>query len=350
MAQKTEPESRENGSTPLLSIIMPVYNVERYLEQAVESVKAQTMTDWELIMIDDGSTDGSGLIADRMADDDNRIKVIHQQNLGVSAARNRGLREASGELIGFVDSDDYLEPDMYAAMTDAMRENGADVVQCGYWFEWRNRSKEMRPGYDATVVSHDEAMKELLLNRKTESYLWDKLFRRKIMTVDMPLGVEYCEDLKVMYRWMDNAGSMAVVERPLYHYRMRRSSAVNQRSALPRIGRLKIEIERAGYYRNRHINEIDNGVTAATVVSAAIGAAKYIARNCNRETAIEAFKEIVRLSSPWFKTACRHRSATPRQEKRFRRLMTSPEWFRITMLAARLLQPSRLRKESDRFA
>lgn len=116
---------------PELSIIVPVYKVEKYLPRCIDSILAQTFGDFELILIDDGSPDGCGRICDEYAKKDKRIVVIHQKNMGVSAARNAGLDIARGRYIGFVDSDDWIEPQMYEAMMDAIRENGADMAVCG---------------------------------------------------------------------------------------------------------------------------------------------------------------------------------------------------------------------------
>lgn len=116
---------------PELSIIVPVYKVEKYLPRCIDSILAQTFGDFELILIDDGSPDGCGRICDEYAQKDKRIVVIHQKNMGVSAARNAGLDIAHGRYIGFVDSDDWIEPQMYEVMMDAIRENGADMAVCG---------------------------------------------------------------------------------------------------------------------------------------------------------------------------------------------------------------------------
>lgn len=116
---------------PELSIIVPVYKVEKYLPRCIDSILAQTFGDFELILIDDGSPDGCGRICDEYARKDKRIVAIHQKNMGVSAARNAGLDIARGRYIGFVDSDDWIEPQMYEVMMDAIRENGADMAVCG---------------------------------------------------------------------------------------------------------------------------------------------------------------------------------------------------------------------------
>lgn len=123
----------------MVSVIIPVYNVEQYLRRCIDSVLAQTYTDLEIILVDDGSPDGSGAICDEYAAKDSRIKVIHQANAGVSAARNAGMDLASGEYLAFIDSDDFIEPEMYEQMLAAAEKTGADVVECNYQYgTWEN--------------------------------------------------------------------------------------------------------------------------------------------------------------------------------------------------------------------
>ena len=113
----------------MISVIMPVYNVAQYLPQSIESVLNQDYRNMELILIDDGSKDASGEICDRYARSDSRVRVIHQKNGGAAAAKNAGLRAASGEYLSFVDSDDYLQPNVYGYMVRTLLDCGADVVQ-----------------------------------------------------------------------------------------------------------------------------------------------------------------------------------------------------------------------------
>ena len=117
---------------PLLSIIVPVYDVERYLPKCMDSILAQTFTDFELILVEDGSPDNCPALCDAAAEKDARIRVIHQKNGGLSAARNAGLDAARGEWIGFVDSDDYIAPEMYEALYKAVQSTGADLALCDY--------------------------------------------------------------------------------------------------------------------------------------------------------------------------------------------------------------------------
>lgn len=127
---------------PLISVIVPVYNVQKYVRKSVESILQQTYKNLEIILVDDGSTDESGKICDMLARSDNRVTVIHKKNGGLSDARNAGLDRATGELIGFVDSDDYIEKNMYEVLEERMRINEADISCCGrYAFNGRSNIK-----------------------------------------------------------------------------------------------------------------------------------------------------------------------------------------------------------------
>ena len=128
---------------PILSVIVPVYNSEKYLERCVESVMASSLKNLEIILVNDGSSDCSDKLCDRLAQRDKRIVVIHQQNAGVSAARNRGLEKAEGKYFAFVDSDDYIEPDMYEKMIASMEKNNADLVCCGFCREYSGEENKI---------------------------------------------------------------------------------------------------------------------------------------------------------------------------------------------------------------
>ena len=122
----------EREKAPLLSIIVPVYKVENYLPKCIDSILAQTFTDFELILVDDGSPDNCPALCDAAAEKDARVRVIHQKNGGLSAARNAGLDAARGAWIGFVDSDDYIAPEMYEVLYQAVQSTGADLALCDY--------------------------------------------------------------------------------------------------------------------------------------------------------------------------------------------------------------------------
>ncbi len=169
----------------LLSIIVPVYNVEKYLNRCIDSIRNQTYSNWELLLIDDGSTDGSSTICDEYADIDGRIKVTHIANGGVSNARNIGLELATGEYIAFVDADDFCEKNMYADMMDNMLNYAVDMVYCGYSvYEESDRSKREKKPASMGVKTSEETLNEYFGKIKGHRYSWapwNKIFSRKLI-------------------------------------------------------------------------------------------------------------------------------------------------------------------------
>ena len=167
---------------PLISVIIPVYNIMEYLPRCVHSVTAQTYQNLEILLVDDGSTDGTGELCDQLAGEDARIRVFHKENGGSSSARNLGLKNAQGAYFGFVDSDDYVEPDMYEKLLRGMEETGAFIAQVGRdeIDEQGNALPDIcTPPAEATTYSGKEFMKELLMHRGDCSFC-TKLLRREL--------------------------------------------------------------------------------------------------------------------------------------------------------------------------
>lgn len=214
---------------PLISVIVPVYNVVDYVERCLTSLCAQTYPNLQIIVVDDGSTDGSAERCDCFARKDARIRVIHQSNGGQSAARNRGLAEAEGELLGFVDGDDWVEPDMYESLYVWMQSAEADIAICAHY---RNNGTKQSAKYSSGVsklYTHDEAMQALLEDKKVRNYLWDKLYKRALFEgIEFPLGRIF-EDMAVMYKVFDKAIRVVMYDSPKYHYLIREGSAMQSR-------------------------------------------------------------------------------------------------------------------------
>lgn len=220
-------------SDPLVSIIVPVYNVERYLDECVSSLLSQTYGNIEVILVDDGSTDGSGALCDRMSCKDSRVRVLHKENGGLSDARNYGLREASGEWISFVDSDDYVSPIFIEALLRAAFDCGCDIAAVPF-------GKPFKDGQPCALVdslafiasakpleSHD--VQRLMLYQALDTGAPWRLYRRELLGADpFPIGMYY-EDLASVYRIIHRVDRVAVCDcRELYAYRMRKSSIIRQ--------------------------------------------------------------------------------------------------------------------------
>ncbi len=208
--------------TPKISIIVPVYNVEPYLRRCLDSIVVQTFTDWECILIDDGSSDNSGVICDEYASRDARFHVFHQENKGVSAARNAGLDAARGEWIGFVDSDDWIESDMYSLLLEKGNET-TDIVICNIFHEYRNKS--LSSDYALDFSNQIQNIKNLLLGR-ISGYLGHKVFRRKLIgEIRFNSSLIMCEDLLFCVEVFLSTQKICFVDKPLCHYYLSNSQS-----------------------------------------------------------------------------------------------------------------------------
>ena len=201
--------------------------VEPYLRHCLDSILGQTYKDLEVLLIDDGSPDCCGIICNHYAELDSRVRVFHTDNKGLSAARNLGLSEATGSYIGFVDSDDWIEPNMYETLLENIERNDAEICVCGFWKE-SIRTTEWK--LEATVCSDAEALRALL-DGKINNGVWNKLFKKSIFDeISFPEGNNY-EDSAIMHRVFAEASRVVVVPTPLYHYRKRPQSITESRSA-----------------------------------------------------------------------------------------------------------------------
>lgn len=208
-----------DGKT-LISIIVPVYNVERFLPRCLESLMAQTYETLEIILVDDGATDSSGAICDEYAAKDSRITVIHKKNGGLSSARNAGLEIARGAYIGFVDSDDWVEPEMYGHMLSLAKKYDAKLV-CAGRYDVEESTGEKTVGLcpeKEEVVTGQELVGRIFTWDGLDSAAWDKLYHRSILqNFRYPLG-KICEDVPVTYRIVLEAGKAVLCDRPFYNY------------------------------------------------------------------------------------------------------------------------------------
>lgn len=211
---------------PLISVIVPVYNVENYLRKCLESIINQTYKNLEIILIDDGSTDNSGKICDEYAAKDNRIKLIHKPNGGLSDARNAGLEIAKGEYIGFVDSDDWLELNAYEIMLGAIFKNDFDIAICGYVVEFKNK-KIMRALDSNTLIGNEKILNTLFYNKNFPNAVWCKLYKREIFRkLRFPVGKIY-EDMLIKFDILKNSTKIIIISEILYHYRQRENSIMH---------------------------------------------------------------------------------------------------------------------------
>lgn len=212
----------------LISVIVPVYNVEKYLHKCINSILNQTYKNLEIILIDDGSTDNSGKICDEYALKDNRIKVIHKENGGLSSARNAGLDICSGDYIGFVDSDDYIAEDMYEYLYVNLKKNNADVAMCNFYLEYQNGRIEKVSNLNDFELSNDESIIDFYLNNNILIGIWNKLFRHDIIKfVKFPIG-QCCEDTYIIIDWVSKCKNFIFCSQCKYYYLKRENSLSNR--------------------------------------------------------------------------------------------------------------------------
>lgn len=207
-------------------MIIPAYNIEKYIEQCIESIREQTYTNLEIIIVDDGSTDRTGKIVDNLAEKDYRIQVLHKQNQGVSAARNSGLDIAKGDYIGFVDGDDYIEPMMYEKLIELAEKYDAKIAHCGYRMVFPNREDLYYGTGQIKVQDSLTGVRDLLEGTLVEPGLWNKLYARSVLS-DLRLDnyIKINEDLLLNYFAFGKSEKSVFKDEPYYHYMIRKNSA-----------------------------------------------------------------------------------------------------------------------------
>lgn len=212
-----------------VTVIVPVYNVEKYLSRCLDSICNQTYHNLEIILIDDGSPDNSGNICDEYREKDKRIRVIHKQNAGVSAARNDGLDIATGDFITFVDSDDYIALQMYETLVGMITRENADIAICGF-------AKEQEEGVFAAywkenvkrTLSHQEQLECLLTNKYYCCSCWEMLFKREYLTeIRFDVSKKHNEDFLFIYEVMKKTRKSVYTSESLYYYCNNQESATN---------------------------------------------------------------------------------------------------------------------------
>ena len=228
----------------MISIILAVYNGERFLRECLESLRNQTLNELRFILIDDGSTDSSGRICEEYAKNDPRFSVVHTENRGLCKARETGIAiaaEQGAKFIGFVDCDDWVEPDMYQVLLKAAEEADADVVECGYYTEYPDLTQTWLPGVSGANAG--EALYDLLKGA-SHDYAWNKLWKTELFAgFRFPLDGPYADDMGVTWRIYSQAQCVTGVRKPLYHYRQVKTSIVHTNN-MNLVNRWKVALDR----------------------------------------------------------------------------------------------------------
>lgn len=211
----------------LISIIVPIYKVEKYLDRCIRSIVEQSYQNLEIILVDDGSTDNCPAICDAWAEKDNRIKVVHKENGGLSDARNAGLAVATGEFISFIDSDDYVAPEFICVLYEALINTGAEIVECATdYMDEDDHILRHRPAANTRQMGRIEALRRLVLEDGVYQTVWNKLYRRDVIAEILFEKGKYNEDEFWTYLIFDHIETLAVVQQPLYYYLQRGSSII----------------------------------------------------------------------------------------------------------------------------
>lgn len=232
----------------MISVIVPIYNIKPYLPQCIESLLGQTFTDLEVLLVDDGSTDGCAAICEEYRQKDSRIVVLHKENGGLVSARKAGLRAARGKYIAYVDGDDWVEVDMYERMYQIMTEQKVDVVMCGRYEDTGDARREVFHGIPEGRYGKQELFKEVYPRMIVKDAffewglfpgVWDKLFRRERLEAfqyEVDERIVMGEDAACTYPCLLNVESIYIMHECLYHYRQTTSSMVKkiQESAVER--------------------------------------------------------------------------------------------------------------------
>ncbi|MBQ4529140.1 MAG: glycosyltransferase family 2 protein [Lachnospiraceae bacterium] len=205
----------------MISVIVPVYNCEEKLNRCVESILNQSYNKLEVILVNDGSTDGSLEICNQYGKTDSRIKVVDKENAGVSAARNTGIEHAQGEYIQFVDSDDYIEKDMCKILVKAMEESAADMVLSGFCHRYLNEDIIKVPEQEINGTLNRTEFATSFLGFYQKGFLnmpWNKLYKRELVKEKFPENLSLGEDLLFNLKYLEKVEKIAIVKEPLYYY------------------------------------------------------------------------------------------------------------------------------------
>ena len=234
-------------SGPIVSIIVPVYNAEKTIQRCVESILGQDFQDFELLLIDDGSQDASGALCDAFAQRDARVRVLHKENGGVSAARNLGLSQAQGVYLQFLDSDDWITADATTMLVRTAREYQCDLVISDFYRVVGDRVSHKGDIQEDTVLSREEYAAHMM-ERPADFYygvLWNKLYRREIVErhhLRMNPEISWCEDFMFNLEYIRYAERFYALQVPIYYYVKTKGSLASQYLSIPKTIRMKLMV------------------------------------------------------------------------------------------------------------
>lgn len=236
---------------PLISVIVPIYNVEKYLARCVDSIVNQTYKNLEIILVDDGSPDLCPQMCDDYAEKDSRIKVVHKKNGGLSDARNAGMAVATGEYISFIDSDDYVSDDFFECLLDVMNKESSDIAECSVVkFYEDNRFDEFSDDLSVKTYDTQDAMSALIAENPFHQHVWNKLYKTELVK-DIPYAVgKLNEDEFWTYQVFGRANKVSKLNKTMYYYFQRNSSIMGVGYNIRRLDALEGKANRQKYIEN----------------------------------------------------------------------------------------------------
>ena len=285
----------------LISVIVPVYNVERYLRKCVDSIIKQTYRNLEIFLVDDGSPDNCGAICDEYAKHDNRIKVIHKENGGLSSARNAALDIATGDYVMFVDSDDWVEPDFCKSALEMVVREGVMMASFGYYNisyekDDRNYKKHERFTKNARTIDSSEAIRQMILRENAKdaifNFAWNKIYDRQLFyQIRYPNGKTF-EDNAVTYILANKAKRIYASDKVLYNY-VRRSDSISGTWYLPRYICDRFEIWTKRLKDIRKMCPENEEIQLKQVANEAVEGIVYISKNSRYNYVLKDMKEFL---------------------------------------------------------
>ena len=242
-----------DNNLPLISVIVPVYNVEPYLAHCLDSIIAQTYRNLEIIIIDDGSPDRCPIIVEEYAKKDRRICLVHQENAGLSESRNVGMRLSHGSFLSFIDSDDFIDPDYYETLYRILYSNNADISICNKRIIDFTVVRMFPPPdipEGVTLFSGSEALTELINDKWLNNFVWDKLFKRELFDgIEFPKDRTF-EDIAIMHKIFYRAKTVVITNETKYNYTYRKNSITNFRTICNQYNCFLSHVERVSFLEN----------------------------------------------------------------------------------------------------
>ncbi len=243
----------DTHNSSLISIVIPVYNVEKYLKRCIDSVIKQTYNNIEIILVDDGSTDSSGIICDNLKNKDTRIKVIHKKNGGLSDARNVGIDNSNGEYLSFIDSDDYVEENYISLLYNTLKMYKADMSIASHKVIYEKNCIDKSTGLKFEANA-ETILEKMLYDDGIDLSAWGKLYNKKLfLDIRFPKGRLF-EDSATTFKLIDKSVKVAVNSKPVYNYVIRKNSISNEKFSERKLDLIISTQEMTDYIKDKYPN------------------------------------------------------------------------------------------------